>query len=108
LIPIEAKVTRHHDIAWHKLAFPCYRFIDNGFSFRLGQDRRWPIQPRIVPVYCMYDEILRQAYLFVFPEIRIAKVDNKLQKQEKGLMLNDMNQLRPIRIYTVNLRKVLS
>jgi hypothetical protein len=56
----------------------------------------------------MYDEILRQAYLFVFPEIRIAKVDNKLQKQEKGLMLNDMNQLRPIRIYTVNLRKVLS
>lgn len=106
VIPIEAKVTSHHDLAWHKLAFPCYRFIDNASSFGL-KPNNWPITPRIIPVYCMYNEILQRAYLYVFPEIKILK-RNQIHRVEKGLILNDRNQLKPKRIYMVNIPKVLS
>lgn len=93
-IPIEAKVTAHYDTSWHKLGFPCHRFFKRSISLRTR------ILPKVIPVYCMFDDVLRKAYIYVFPAIDAAKASH-------GMVLNDRRQLTPKEVYKVDIMRSL-
>lgn len=107
VIAIEAKVTSHYDLAWHKLAYPCYRFIENPRPFLSGPTGVIPSPTEIIPVYCMFDNILEQAYVYVFPQVKVRKFRDGLGKLVKCVVLNEPGQLRPSEIYKVDVKPIL-
>ena len=102
VIPIEAKIDddgNNCDIGWHKIAFPCYRFIDNSL-FSRGRELR------IVPVYCVYKSSTKKAEILVFPQVRIH-TDRSVGFVRRGLVLNEGKQFSPTMVLTVDMSKVI-
>jgi hypothetical protein len=106
VIPIEAKLSLEDGLGWHKLAFPCYRFINKSIS-----STRPSMNPvlekkdlRIVPMYCAFDPQEERAYIYVFPRIKVHKLpyDGNL---EHGLVLNEQQQFTPHRVFIVDIKK---
>lgn len=104
VIPIEAKVDDgvHNDLGWHKLAFPCYRFIDN--TKPLVPDATSPKDLKIVPVYCIFDPWGKMAYIYVFPKIKVHE-QKYYDYTERGLVLNDQKQFMPRKVFAVDMKK---
>ena len=103
VMPIEAKLEHFGDLAWHKLAFPCYRFIKQATALsirtqRIGYNQR---KIRIVPVYCALNSSL-EAIIYVFSKIKIHK-DKDHFEQMNGIILNDENQLYPKKAFKIDL-----
>lgn len=107
IIPIEAKISPRHDLAWSKLAFPCYRFIDNPGSgtFHAGSGPKPANSKRttIMPVYCLYDGDFQEAYLYAFRKIKVKTFKNDIGFKERGLVLNASKQLIPKSIFRANM-----
>lgn len=121
VMPVEAKIeSDHRDMSWHKLAFPCYRFIDNSLAFRTfrtgssgnslpshGRNQR----TKIIPIFCLFQPSIKAAYVYVFPQIKILEMkDNNYYKQgciEYGVVLNDEKQLTPKLIFQVDMKRIM-
>ena len=108
VIPIEAKIySGHTGLSWHKLAFPAYRFIDNSRAmrtFRTGSSISgiYNSKVRIVPVYCLYNPIIKRAYVYVFPRITTVKCLN-YDCPEYGIVLNEHAQMVPKSVFEVTM-----
>lgn len=102
VMPIEAKIDEsgtNCDLGWHKLAFPCYRFINNPFISK-GRDLR------IFPLYCVYVPLTKRVEICVFPQVKIHK-DRLGGFVKRGLVLNEEKQFSPSKIFTVDLRQTV-
>jgi hypothetical protein len=114
VMPIEAKVQdEHNDLSWHKLAFPCYRFIDNSSSmgFRTGSshsaapylDRRKKV--KIMPVYCVFNPILKESYIYVFRGISMTHQPSIIpDRLENGIVLNEKAHFEPAIVFKVDMK----
>jgi hypothetical protein len=113
VIPIESKMHHIPDLAWHKLAYPCYRFIgqprfdaqsvvaDSGTRMTLRQEGR----RRVVPASCAYHAATRQAMIHVFPEVQLysGRVRDLSSEKVQGMILNEQRQMAPAQTYTVDM-----
>lgn len=58
-------------LGWHKLAFPCGRFINAvpGCKRSITQSgyRKNKRSPRMIPVFCAFDSLLKSTNIYVFP-----------------------------------------
>jgi hypothetical protein len=115
IIPIEAKLQPHPDLAWHKLAFPCYRFIDqprfeaedeNSSLPRIPALRSDKCTNQIVPVYCAYHTGTRQAIIHVFPKVLVysgkLRVLSSTEKM-RGLIINEKKQMVPAQTFSADM-----
>jgi hypothetical protein len=118
IVPIEAKIDDgvHFDLGWHKLAFPCYRFIDNSrprpFLRDVAGGRRisgpsGTNKMKIIPVYCLFVPWGKRTYIYVFPTIEIHKERYGYRNYdvEYGLVLNDVKQFTPRIVLSVEMNK---
>lgn len=120
IIPIEAKLQHITDLSWHKLAFPCYRFINQPSDCHLqlkGEpvESQWTFPPavvvaqrrkNIIPVYCAYRANTREALIYVFPPVQTY--NKKLSRaagrvRVNGVVLNESRQMFPEKIFKVDL-----
>jgi hypothetical protein len=114
VLPIEAKLQHFQDLSWHKLAFPCYRFISqpritNGQKSCEGpdfadmrRDRSWRA---VAAVYCAYDAKLRCAIIHAFPAVKVhsGKVHALSVEKVNGLILNEKSQMIPAQSFRVDM-----
>jgi hypothetical protein len=107
---IEAKIrSDQSDLGWHKLAFPCYRFIDNSRAigvFRTGLSEMVPSfanKARIIPLYCEFDPVRKLALIYVFSEIRKHRFLSEFDDFRRGIILNHTQQFRPRLIFKVDM-----
>ena len=111
IIPIEAKMQYYQDLAWHKLAFPCYRFIpqprlDNKVANTVDSRKATTCidhcsKSCIMPAYCAYDASVKEAIIHLFPKILTcsrAGIHNL-----KGIVLNDKERMTPTRIFRIDM-----
>lgn len=101
-MPIEAKICFKDGLGWHKLAFPCYRFVDNkrhvpGVTSAKFRDIR------IVPLYCVFDSQEVRAYIYVFPRVKVHE-QSYYDDIERGLILNDQKRFTPRKVFTVDMK----
>lgn len=107
VMPIEAKLTNYPDLAFYKLAFPCYRFIDEG-EFEAGEEGQ-PVQrpitgpKKIIPVYCCMHGGDSDVYIYVFPQVKVRRQSERHFMPRSGLVLNDKQQLTFSHVFKVNL-----
>jgi len=114
VIPIEVKIDYdHEDLGWHKLAFPCYRFIDNSRAFadyRQGSSQgtcpSFVKRTSIFPMYCAYSPPTQSALIYVFPEVKASCFSTDYGKKfvEKGIILNNPKHLEPERVFEVDMK----
>jgi hypothetical protein len=104
-IAIEAKATHITDLAWHKLSFPCHRFLEHDSQiFKKGRSSK---AGSIVPVYCAYDHHSREGMIYVFPPIkvhrgaRLGSFDG--MEHTSGVILNDTRQMIPELTFKIDL-----
>ena len=118
VFPVEAKIECNHtDMSWHKLAFPCYRFIDNSLALRTyrtgsyyGALPRYARnnKTKIIPIYCLFNPTVKTAYIYVFPEIRIVQVKrNDYRDVENGVILNDARQFKPTSVFQISMKRIM-
>jgi hypothetical protein len=108
VIPIEAKIDGvHNDLGWHKLAFPCYRFINNTRPLFPDTASAKAKDLKIVPMYCLFERWSKHAYIYVFPKITIHK-QRLYDDFERGIILNDERQFTPRKVFTIDMKKCCS
>lgn len=107
VMPMEAKLDDgvHSDLGWHKLAFPCYRFIDNSPFWFFSRSSKVSRSLKIVPLYCLYEPSSKTAYIYVFPRIHIRK-QRWYGGIKQGLVLNDKKQFTPRKVFYVDMKKI--
>jgi len=115
IIPIEAKLQHFPDLAWHKLTFPCYRFIGQP-HFDSDEEESWRVprapalrsndcKSQIAPVYCTYHAPTRQAILHLFPRVQLysGKVPSLSTQKVHGVILNEKKQMLPAQTFRVDM-----
>jgi hypothetical protein len=114
VLPIEAKLQHFQDLAWHKLAFPCYRFIaqprlkDGQKSWQkpepafMRSEKPWRV---VSAVYCAYDAKLKCAIVHVFPTVRVhsGRVPALSVEKVNGIILNEKSQMIPTHSFKVDM-----